>query len=89
MRRQIIGKCHCCPSLAILDITGEKNCFNCGGGCPLVVLDEIIHQCANKVSFTACHSGTWQLASTSPRVILISPKKLFMMSRIEYSSSLM
>ena len=24
MRRQIIGKCQCCPSSAILDITGEK-----------------------------------------------------------------
>ena len=24
MRCQIIGKCHCCPSSAILDITGEK-----------------------------------------------------------------
>ena len=67
MRRQIVRKCHCCPSSAILDITGEKNCFISGEGCPLVVLDEIIHQCANKVSFTACHSGTWQLASTSPK----------------------
>ena len=24
MRRQIIGKCHCCSSSAILDITGKK-----------------------------------------------------------------
>ena len=37
----------------------------------------VLSQGAKKVSFTACHSGKLQLACTSPRVILISPKNFF------------
>ena len=34
-------------------------------------------QGVKKVSFTACHWGNLQLAFTSPRVVLTSPKKFF------------
>ena len=53
----------------------------------LLKFEENTGQDAKKVTFTVCHSGKLQLAYTSPRDILISLKKIIVISRIDYSFS--
>ena len=56
-----------------------KQLWNPCSGPPPVYQDfSMLHQGANKVIFTACHSGKLELTFTSPNIISTSPKSVLM-----------